>query len=145
MVIHGENAKVSVGGIDFVVNGDIELSLERDILEYKERGKVVIKKVPSKHLSLSGEVTGTPVNGVWQDVLRPFLGADTLDTTTELSSVALKGADSESDITIEFDWGDGGTKVRLTGVVITGVSVSAPQDDAESITLSYHANGIQGV
>jgi len=143
MTILGENAKAIVAGIPFVTDGDIELSLERDVVEHKLRGKAVVEKIPSRHLSISGELNGSPVTGVWDDVLRPFLGADRLDTTTNIEDVEIKGATSPSDITIEFDWADGNKKVRLTGVVITGVTVSAPQDDVEQITLSFHANGIE--
>ena len=145
MTILGENAKASITGIDFVVDGDIELGLDRDVIEHKLRGKAVVEKIPSKHLAISGELVGSPVNGVWEDVLAPFLGADKLDTTTDLSAVNIKGATEPSDITIEFDWADNGAHVRLTGVIIAGVTTSAPKDDVEQITISFHANGIEKV
>jgi len=148
MTILGENAKVTVEGIEFIVNGDIELNLEREIFEHKLRGKAVVEKIPSKHLSLSGELTGEPAEvGVWTDILSTFLGITegTLDKTTDISGINIPGNPNDSEITIEFDWGDNDAHVRLTGVVINSVTVSAPQDDVQSVTISFHANGIEKV
>ena len=139
-LIHGENVSVTVGGITIEVDGDVQLKIERDVLEKKLRGKAVKAKVPSKTINLGGTLKGYVQNNIWDDVLSPFLGipGTSVDSQTDITNI--NPVDS---MTVTFDWKDGGKKVRLTGVVPKSVTVDSPAEDLVSVEIEFGANGLE--
>jgi len=55
--ILGESVKVEVGNLDVIVDGDIEVTIEREVVEHKERGKAVVEHILSKRIKISGSLS----------------------------------------------------------------------------------------
>ncbi len=131
--VSGENASVNVNGIDILVDGDIELTIEREVFEWKVRGVAATQHIPSKRVTISGSVSGVPTNGM-NAVLRSFLGTDSIDATTDLSSISLPN------VTITYDFG--GDTFTLGDVKLKSVKPSAKDGDVIRVDIDFVANRI---
>ncbi|RKX54784.1 MAG: hypothetical protein DRP24_05825 [Thermotoga sp.] len=135
--ILGESVKVEVGGLDIVVDGDIEVTLEREVVEHKERGKAVVEHIMSKRVKISGSLSGIP-NSAFSDVIQSWLGADSINTDTQWSDI-----EEPPDVEITFKDAEDNTWYTLKQVKITSVKPTAPMDDVAKIEMEFVANEIQ--
>ena len=133
MKISGENARVNVDGIDILVDGDIELMIERKVFEWEPRGIAVTQHISSKRVTISGSVSGVPTSGM-NAVLRSFLGTDSIDATTDLSSISLPN------VTIDYYFGD--DHFKLGDVQLKSAKPSAKNGDVMRVDIDFAANRI---
>jgi len=134
--ILGESVKVEVGGLEVIVDGDVEVTLEREVVEHKERGKAVVEHIMSNRVKISGSLSGIP-NSAFSDVIKTWLGTDSINTDTEWSDV------EPPEVEITFKDAEDNTWYTLKQVKITSIKPTAPMDDIARIEMEFVANEIQ--
>lgn len=136
-LVHGENAVVTVsGGINVAVDGEVDMTIEKNVIEKNLRGVAVIYHILSKKVKISGSFTGVPNEGIWQSVMHPFLGAEEVSAESDLSEI---GEQDNLEITMEV----GDESFTLLDVKVTQVKPQAPNDDVVSAAFEFVANGVK--
>ncbi len=136
-MVHGENAVLTVsGGINVAVDGEVDMTIEKNVVEKNLRGVAVIYHILSKKVKISGSFTGVPNTGIWQDIVKPFLGADEISAETDLSTI---GDQDNMEITMTVE----NESFVLLDVKITQVKPQSPNDDVVSAAFEFVANGVK--
>jgi hypothetical protein len=143
-ILLGENIEITVSGnLNIHVDGDIEVNLEKNLIEKKLRNVAVVQNVVSKRIKVSGSMDGISKNSdIWGDVLSWFIGTATkADGATTLSSIT---AQPSLDMTFD-DKAVTGRSWKLTDVKVNTLKVTYPNEEEVKVTMDYAANGIEKI
>ena len=133
--VSGENAMMTVNGLDILVDGDTELNIEREVFEWKIRGVPITQHIESKRVTVTGSISGVPT-GAAADVLSTYMGADRLDGTVTFDNVNLPN------VSITYTFTDDSDKITLGDVKIKSLKISAKDGEVIRIEADFAANTI---
>lgn len=143
-ILLGENIEITVSGsLKIHVDGDIEVNLEKNLIEKKLRNVAVVQNVVSKRIKISGSMDGISQNNdIWGDVLSWFVGTTSkADGATTLSRIT---AQPTLDMTFD-DKVNAGRSWKLTDVKVNTLKASYPNEEEVKVTLDFAANGIEKI
>lgn len=137
-LIHGENAVITVSGgaLALAVDGEVDITIEKNAIEKNLRGVPVIYHILSKKVKLSGSFTGVPNANIWTDIMADFTGADEVSSEVDLASIK-----EQENIEIKFEVGT--ESFILKDVKFTQVKPESPDDDVVKVGIEFVANGIK--
>lgn len=133
--IRGENATMEVDGLAVIIDGDIELNMEKEVYEWKPRNVATTVHIPSKRVTISGSISGVPTDGI-TTVLEQFLGTSKIDGSVTFDNIDLPN------VTITYTFTDSSDKVTLSDVHLKSLKVSAKDGEVIRVEAEFVANAI---